>query len=125
MITKQHTQKPYCLTEAAIQFTLIIFDLGHWADPDHQLSQVHVKPMEAYLGKDRKPIDDFLRGLRQMNAEQKPFSEVDKIFGELASQSSIESHLQISCYHGQPKINSVLVINNKKRLILISALVNL
>ena len=73
--------------------------------------------MEAYLGKDRQLIDDFLRVLRQMNVEHKPFSEVDKIFGELVSQSCIKSYLQISYYRRQPKINTVLIIYDKKRLI--------
>lgn len=83
---KQHSQKKfYCLTEAAIQFIPIIFDLAHWADRYHQPSQAHVKPIEAYLGKDRQLIDDFLRGLRQIHLEHKPLSEVDKIFEKLAS----------------------------------------
>ena len=67
---KQHSQKKlYCLTEAAIQFISIIFDLAHWANRYHQPSQVHVKPIEAYLGKDRQLIDDFLRRLRQIHVE--------------------------------------------------------
>lgn len=81
-----HSQKKlYCLTESAIQFIPIIFNLAHWADTHHQASQIFVKPIEAYLGDDKGLIDNFLKGLRQIHLEHKPITEVDKIFVELAS----------------------------------------
>ena len=81
-----HSQKKlYCLTESAIQFIPIIFNLAHWADTHHHPSQVFVKPIEAYLGDDKGLIDNFLKGLRQIHLEHKPIAEVDEIFLELAS----------------------------------------
>ena len=81
-----HSQKKlYCLTESAIQFIPIIFNLAHWADTHHQASQIFVKPIEAYLGDDKGLIDNFLKGLRQIHLEHKPIAEVDEIFLELAS----------------------------------------
>lgn len=81
-----HSQKKlYCLTESAIQFIPIIFNLAHWADTHHHPSQIFVKPIEAYLGDDKGLIDNFLKGLRQIHLEHKPITEVDKIFVELAS----------------------------------------
>jgi DNA-binding HxlR family transcriptional regulator len=83
---KKHSQKKiYCLTEAAIEFIPIIFDLAHWADLYHRPSPVHVRPIQAYLGKDKKLISDFLRGLRKVHLERKPLSDVDDIFIKLAS----------------------------------------
>lgn len=81
-----HSQKKlYCLTESAIQFIPIIFNLAHWADTHHHPSQIFVKPIEAYLGDDKGLIDNFLKGLRQIHLEHKPIAEVDEIFLELAS----------------------------------------
>ena len=81
-----HSQKKlYCLTESAIQFIPIIFNLAHWADTHHHPSQIFVKPIEAYLGDDKGLIDNFLNGLRQIHLEHKPIAEVDEIFLELAS----------------------------------------
>ena len=81
-----HSQKKfYCLTESAIQFIPIIFNLAHWADTHHHPSQIFVKPIEAYLGDDKGLIDNFLKGLRQIHVEPKPIAEVDEIFLELAS----------------------------------------
>ena len=81
-----HSQKKlYCLTEPAIQFIPIIFNLAHWAESHHHPSQIFVKPIEAYLGDDKGLIDNFLKGLRQIHLEHKPIAEVDEIFLELAS----------------------------------------
>lgn len=81
-----HSQKKlYCLTEPAIQFIPIIFNLAHWAESHHHPSQIFVKPIEAYLGDDKGLIDNFLKGLRQIHLEHKPLAEVDEIFLELAS----------------------------------------
>jgi DNA-binding HxlR family transcriptional regulator len=81
-----HSQKKlYCLTESAIQFIPIIFNLAHWADTHHHPSQIFVKPIEAYLGDDKGLIDNFLNGLRQIHLEHKPIAEVDEIFLEPAS----------------------------------------
>ena len=81
-----HSQKKlYCLTEPAIQFIPIIFNLAHWAESHHHPSQIFVKPIEAYLGDDKGLIDNFLKGLRQLHLEHKPIAEVDEIFLELAS----------------------------------------
>jgi hypothetical protein len=81
-----HSQKKlYCLTEPAIQFIPIIFNLAHWADVHHHPSQIFIKPIEAYLGDDQGLIDNFLNGLRQIHLEHKPIAEVDEIFLELAS----------------------------------------
>ena len=81
-----HSQKKlYCLTESAIQFIPIIFNLAHWADVHHHPSQIFIKPIEAYLGDDKGLIDNFLNGLRQIHLEHKPLAEVDEIFLELAS----------------------------------------
>ena len=81
-----HSQKKlYCLTEPAIQFIPIIFNLAHWADVHHHPSQIFIKPIEAYLGDDKGLIDNFLNGLRQIHLEHKPLAEVDEIFLELAS----------------------------------------
>ena len=81
-----HSQKKlYCLTESAIQFIPIIFNLAHWADTHHHPSQIFVKPIEAYLGDEKGLIDNFLKGLRQIHLEHKPIAEVDEIFLKLAS----------------------------------------
>ena len=83
---KKHSQKKvYCLTEAAIEFIPIIFDLAHWADRYHHPSPMHVQPIQAYLKKDKKLISDFLNGLRKVHLEHKPLAEVDEIFLKLAS----------------------------------------
>ena len=82
-----HSQKKlYCLTESAIQFIPIIFNLAHWADVHHHPSQIFIKPIAAYLGDDKGLlIDNFLNGLRQIHLEHKSIAEVDEIFLELAS----------------------------------------
>jgi DNA-binding HxlR family transcriptional regulator len=81
-----HSQKKlYFLTESAIQFIPIIFNLAHWADTHHHPSQIFVEPIKEYLGDDKGLIDDFLNGLRQIHLEHKSIAEVDDIFLTLAS----------------------------------------
>jgi DNA-binding HxlR family transcriptional regulator len=81
-----HSQKKlYYLTESAIQFIPIIFNLAHWADTHHHPSQIFVKPIKEYLRDDKGLIDDFLNGLRQIHLEHKSIAEVDDIFLTLAS----------------------------------------
>lgn len=82
---KSHSQKKiYCLTEAAIAFMPIIFNLAHWADEYDQPSELFIKPIENYLNGDKDLIDTFLDGLRKIHLEQIPISDVDLIFQELA-----------------------------------------
>ena len=64
-----HSQKKlYYLTESAIQFIPIIFNLAHWADTHHHPSQIFVKPIKEYLGDDHDASDLNRRRTSPMNS---------------------------------------------------------
>jgi len=83
---KLHSQKKiYSLTEAAIEFVPIIFDLAHWSNTYHKPSPEYVRPIKAYMGKDKNLIKEFQNGLRKIHLYKVPLNKVDLIFRELAA----------------------------------------
>jgi DNA-binding HxlR family transcriptional regulator len=82
---KLHSQKKiYSLTEAAIEFVPIIFDLAHWSNTYHKPSPEYVKPIKDYMGGNKKLIKEFQDGLRKIHLRKIPIDKVDQIFQSLA-----------------------------------------
>ena len=82
---KLHSQKKiYSLTEAAIEFVPIIFDLAHWSNTYHKSSPEYVKPIKDYMGGNKKLIKEFQDGLRKIHLRKIPIDKVDQIFQSLA-----------------------------------------
>ena len=82
---KLHSQKKiYSLTEAAIEFVPIIFDLAHWSNTYHKPSPEYVKPIKDYMGGNKKLIKEFQDGLRKIHLRKIPIDKVDLIFQSLA-----------------------------------------
>jgi DNA-binding PadR family transcriptional regulator len=82
---KLHSQKKiYSLTEAAIEFVPIIFDLAHWSNTYHKPSPEYVKPIKDYMGGNKKLIKEFQNGLRKIHLRKIPIDKVDLIFQSLA-----------------------------------------
>ena len=83
---KMHSQKKiYSLTEAAISFVPIIFELAHWSNTYHKPSPEHVKPIKDYMSGNKNLIKQFQNGLREIHLYKKPINKVDLIFQELAA----------------------------------------
>ena len=78
-------KKIYSLTEAAISFVPIIFDLAHWSNTYHKPSPEHVKPIKDYMSGNKNLIKQFQNGLREIHLYKKPINKVDLIFQELAA----------------------------------------
>ncbi|MDC3290027.1 winged helix-turn-helix transcriptional regulator, partial [bacterium] len=82
---KLHSQKKiYSLTEAAIEFVPIIFDLAHWSNTYHKPSPEYVKPIKDYMGGNKRLIKEFQDGLRKIHLRKIPIDKVDQIFQSLA-----------------------------------------
>ena len=77
-------KKIYSLTEAAIEFVPIIFDLAHWSNIYHKPSPEYVKPIKDYMGGNKKLIKEFQDGLRKIHLRKIPIDKVDLIFQSLA-----------------------------------------